>query len=252
MSRFLGTDHMNYCTGLQFITEDLYIATEKGRTDPRDTIPTHLIRVGHVRLKKQILVDLKDALGDNWTPNNISLIRNLSHYSPADGPFCANPASRLFGIKFEYRNFDGTTKSNCCLFGRATVESWLGIGGPPDHMHWLTMPLPNEGGARADPTNREGLYVVGRRLFWATIWQYGWSLNVIDYNPGAGNAIPETLETRGGEWKSWTGLFCNDPFAVAISSTTRICHLTRVVPTEDGILLKNNDPNAPDYTMLMM
>ncbi|KAJ6486931.1 hypothetical protein C8R45DRAFT_272767 [Mycena sanguinolenta] len=267
MDYFWGTYSMNYCTGFQFITEDLWIATEKGRTHPRDTIPTHFIRVGHVRLNKQIVVDLKDSLGNQyWTPNNISLIRSLSHSSPISGPFSADPASRLFGIKYDYRDFDGSIKSNCSLFGRATVEAWLGIGGPPDHMHWLMMPFPSVKSMHIDLTNREGLYLVGRRLVWATIWEHGWSLNVIDYNPGAGNAIPTNVELRGEKWKSWTGLWCSDPYPVALSSTTRIGNITRVVPTEDGILLKvsfvqirsvtlilcqTNDPDA-NYTMLLM
>ncbi|KAJ7336279.1 hypothetical protein DFH08DRAFT_1083084 [Mycena albidolilacea] len=258
-----GTDDATYCTGFQFITEDLWIATEKGKTDWEDGIPTHFIRVGHVRRQLQTVVKLRDTLGKGYTPNNVSLIRNASHYSPVSGMFYANPASRLFGIKYEYRNLKlqdhdtGNVTANCCLFGRATIEMWLGIGAPPgpsDSLHWLHMPIVNNNDAshqRSDPTNCQGIYLIGRRLFWAAIWPQGWSFHLIDYNPGAGKIISSTEPIRGnsGHWCSATTLFGNDPYAVSISTTIRLSDLLRVVPTEDGILLKQQHGI---YKMLMM
>ncbi|KAF7350441.1 hypothetical protein MVEN_01349300 [Mycena venus] len=252
-----------YCTGFQFITEDLWIATSKTKTDRRDTIPTHHIHVGHVRLDKQTIIALRDVVNEKgWTPNNISLIRNVSHSSPVSGLFYGNSESRLFGLKWEYRDCAGAPiRANACLFGRTTVEAWLGVPYlvPQESLHWIKMPIPDttkeyalegyHGKPKPDPTNREGLYIVGRRLFWAQVWPYGWSFNVLDYNPGAGNWISAEIETRGEEWKTVTGLFCNDPYAVAFSTTCRIYNVARVVPTEDGILIKHG---AADYTMLLM
>ncbi|KAJ7910607.1 hypothetical protein B0H13DRAFT_2011590 [Mycena leptocephala] len=251
-----------YCTGFQFITEDLWILTEKGKTDPRDTIPTSVIRVGHVRLNAQTMVNLADIHGKGWTPNTISLIRNVSQYSPVSGPFSPDPASRLFGIKYEYRQYDGNVSANSCLFGRTTVESWLGIpaSGPIEPVHWILMPILNDADPRRnggrppkyDPTNREGLALIGRRLFWAEIWPNGWSLNLLDYNPGAGNAVCEKKEPRGQMWQSYTCYFCSDPYPVAYTVSDRITDLDRIVPTEDGLLLKHNLHGTPSYTMLMM
>lgn len=195
------------------------------------------------------MVNLADIHGKGWTPNTISLIRNVSQYSPVSGPFSPDPASRLFGIKYEYRQYDGNVSANSCLFGRTTVESWLGIpaSGPIEPVHWILMPILNDADPRRnggrppkyDPTNREGLALIGRRLFWAEIWPNGWSLNLLDYNPGAGNAVCEKKEPRGQMWQSYTCYFCSDPYPVAYTVSDRITDLDRIVPTEDGLLLKH-------------
>ncbi|KAJ6571724.1 hypothetical protein B0H19DRAFT_666137 [Mycena capillaripes] len=141
---------------------------------------------------------------------------------------------------------------NSCLFGRTTVASWLGIPSqsPPEPVHWISMPVLNTTDPRTlnggegskayayDPSNQVGLAVIGRRMFWAEIWPEGWSFNVLDYNPGAGNAISTHEETRGGAWQSYTSYFCSDPYPVSYTTTSRIHDLSRVIPTEDGLLLK--------------
>ncbi|KAJ6484328.1 hypothetical protein C8R47DRAFT_1131026, partial [Mycena vitilis] len=251
----------NYCTGFQFITEDLWILTEKGKEDRRDKCPSALIRVGHVRMNIQRPVTLADIYGKGWTPNTVSLIRNVSPYSPVSGIFYPNPAVRLFGIKWEYVDYIGKISANSCLFSRSQVEAWLGIApSSPPELHWISMPFLNdadprkENGGHSPPTdfsNRQGFAVIGRRLFWAEIWPNGWSLNLLDYNPGAGNAICMKVEARGEAWKSYTCYFCSDPYPVAYSASSRISDLARIIPTEDGLLLKQNNRHGPAYTMLL-
>ncbi|KAJ7135991.1 hypothetical protein C8R44DRAFT_391178 [Mycena epipterygia] len=257
-------DARPYCTGFQFITDDLFIMTEKSRLDPRDTVQSCVIRVGHIRLNTQQIINLRDVHGKGWTPNKISVIRNVSNYQPVSGAFSANPSNRLFGLKYDYRGFDGVWKSNACLFGQTTVESWLSINtlSPVEPQHWLVMPMVNYVDPRPDvlrqsnhydPSNREGCALIGRRLFWGEVWPSGWGLNVLDYNPGAGTAIQANdKETRGKLWQSYTCHFDSDPYPVSYTATTRISDVSRIIPTEDGLLVKQNGYGASGFLVLMM
>ncbi|KAJ7432914.1 hypothetical protein B0H11DRAFT_2123692 [Mycena galericulata] len=259
-----------WCTGFQFITEDLYIMTERSKTHPADEVLSSLIRIGHVRKNMQQIKYLTDINSEGWTPTNISLLRNISSYSPVNGPFYMNPERRLFGVLFNYKMFDGVWKHNACLFGRTTVESWLGISTAeaPERVHPLIIPVVNGSGDRSeilqqsaiyDPTNREGFAIIGRRLFWAEMWPRGWGLNLVDYNPGAGSAIQSKRDTRGDMWKSYSGEFCQDPYPVAYTATTRIACPSRIIANEDGLLIKQvrlafprNVPSFPIDTLLRM
>ncbi|KAJ6590628.1 hypothetical protein DFH09DRAFT_1139876 [Mycena vulgaris] len=253
-------DHATpFVTGFQFITEDMYITTEKSKLEARDQILSQVVRVGSIRTNTQRIVNFADIYGKGWTPNGISLIRNISPHQPVSGTFSSDPSKRLFGIRYDYLNFKNILESNACLFGRTTVESWLGISTleEVEPLHWLTVPLLNDAWPTKpriwDPTNREGVALIGRRLFWGEIFPDAvWGLGVLDYNPGAGIHIEKRKETRGKQWESFTCLFCSDPYPVAFTATTRISNVKRIIPTEDGILIKQDDPNAPTFMALLM
>ncbi|KAJ7637142.1 hypothetical protein FB45DRAFT_457177 [Roridomyces roridus] len=237
--------------------------TEKAKTDPSDQILSSCITIGHIgkRLKMDLLLD--DPCNQiGITVTNITVIRNVSPYAPVSGPFCTDPAGRLFGFKFNYKMFDGTWESHACLFGRSTVEAWLGltpaIGTEPPH--WLLMGTCNPDRGEVvrqsmdvyDPTNREGVALIGRRLFWSEIWPSGWIFQLADYNPGAGSVIGKKMQTQcdsGQMWKSFTGLFCNDPYSVAHTITSRVSGPRRIIPYEDGLLIKTDGQN---FMVLLM
>ncbi|KAJ6631103.1 hypothetical protein B0H10DRAFT_1938650 [Mycena sp. CBHHK59/15] len=258
-----GCDGEAYFSGFQFITEDIYIMTEKSKTARGDHIPSPVIRVGHVRKNLQFIVGLHDKYGDGLFPNNVTLIRNVSNYAPTAGAFYPNPALRLFGLKFDYRNYDGSMRSNVCLIGRTTIENWLQLPltGPLEPLHWITLPTKNTIDpdylrlqmAPYNPTNREGLSLIGRRLFWGELWPTGCGLNMLDFNPGA--AAVTNKDKRGGMWESYTGNFTADPYTVTYTSTTRITNVDRIIPTEDALLIKQNSGGsggAPNFMALLM
>lgn len=252
-----------YITGFQFITEDMFILTKKAKLEARDQIASNLVQVGSIRTNKVIFVNLRDVYGNGWTVNDITLVRNISSHQPVSGAFSSDPSKRLFALRFDYTDFKGLVFSNACLFGRTTVESWLGIYtlAPVEPMHWAIMrpqatadtPSHMQLRRHTDPTNREGCAIIGRRLFWSEIWPNGWSLNVLDYNPGAAIHVSEKISESGGKMlTSWTYRFCEDPYTVSFSVSSRIDRVDRVIPTEDGLLLKKDDHGVPTFMALLM
>ncbi|KAK7046660.1 hypothetical protein R3P38DRAFT_2875055 [Favolaschia claudopus] len=264
-----------FCTGFQFIAPDLWIATWKEKLRPYDTAATNIICAGFIECPDKIteIVVIPDALAspNHPPPDDITLIRNVwpSHDNDRCGPFYNNPKTRLFGLKYDYRNpLSGLTKSHCCLFGADTVESWVDLreddAPPPERMHWLRLLYLNAGRTDGygrnwfskDFSNPLGVSLIGRRLFYAEPFAHGWSLNVIDYNPGAGSVLPhrdDHYKTRNmGDWQTSTGLHSVDPYPVAHTTTTPLHGVVRAIPTADGILLKKNDPDNVNYTMLLM
>ncbi|KAJ7145321.1 hypothetical protein C8R43DRAFT_1196820 [Mycena crocata] len=244
-----------FCTGFQFITNDLYIMTERAKTEARDGVPSCIIRVGHVRRKMQIVHELPDALGSGWTPNRISLIRNIARYSPvtSSAPFHSNAKRHLFGLKYDYRGFDGVWKSNVCVFVQSTVESWLNLYTPEriEPMQWIMMPKavdvgPISGSSTQqsrsrvfDPTNPEGLCLVGRRMVWGDVGPRGGSLHLVDFNAGASSLVQQPNEApRGDQWKTMTMILATHPRRVSYTVSTPLCDLTRIIPHEDGLLIK--------------
>ncbi|KAJ7487776.1 hypothetical protein FB451DRAFT_726825 [Mycena latifolia] len=224
----------------------------KAKEDSRDQIPSNLVWVKHIRRNLECPIKFTDPASEGWTPNNISLIRNISPYQPTNGIFSSDPDKRLFGLRYDYFGFKNDIRSSACLFGRTTVESWLGICevATPErtHVHWAVMALlPSDKDTpielqlhprKYDPTNREGTAIIGRRLFWSHISPSGWGLNSLDYNPGAGIHICPDVQARGKLWQSYTSFYCKDPKTVSYSCTTRINGVNRIIPTEDGLLIK--------------
>jgi hypothetical protein len=255
-----------YHTGFQFITEDLYIMTEKAALDPRDRVPSMILRVGHVKANKQLVINLTDKYAPaHRTVNHISLVRNVSPYYAMAGDFHSVPEDRLFGIKFDYFGYGTAMDSNVCLFGRSTVERWLGIptSGPIERPYWVTLPklssmdfhYQHYQDTTLDPTNREGLSIIGRRLFWSNRWSNGWGLSIFDFNLGAQVAMQQPA-VHGQMWTSYIGNYNADPYLITYTTTSRIANVERIMPNEDGLILKHSFPGAdrtkPNFVALSM
>ncbi|KAJ7770478.1 hypothetical protein B0H16DRAFT_1881494 [Mycena metata] len=196
-----------YCTGFQFITEDLYIVTTREKPiffEHRLTAPGYdytpyssLVWVGHVRRGWcNRVTSIVDPRSRGQTENGITLVRNNSPYNRARGPFYSNPATRLFGLKYDYNELDGSIRSSVALFGQTTVESWVHIvhTGPTEPIHWVDVPRTDTADMRLypeilaslnDTSNVAGWAVIGRRLFWGERWHSGWGCHLVDYSPGA-------------------------------------------------------------------
>ncbi|KAJ7019330.1 hypothetical protein C8F04DRAFT_278582 [Mycena alexandri] len=267
-----------YCTGFQFITEDLFIMTTREKpssyefrqlTIGYDDAPYSSVAwAGHVRLRSCNMVtsNFADPNSRGRTPTGITLVRNNSPYGRARGPFYSNPTTRLFGLKYHYNEFDGSVRSSVALFGQTTVESWLEIAhtSPTEPIHWVDVPRTDTTDMRLHPeiltslndaSNLAGWAIIGRRLFWGERWLTGWGLHLVDYNPGAGAILaPEGgLETHGAlPWMSVSARLAHDPYPVVHTATIPMGEgVKRLIATEDGILAKLDLPDA-NFTMMLM
>ncbi|KAJ7151164.1 hypothetical protein C8R46DRAFT_1123461 [Mycena filopes] len=249
VSRHIVIHEHSYCTGFQFITEDLYIMTTRQRTGE---VFGSFVQVGHVGLNSRQSVNryLQDKHGKSLMANGINLVRNKALHAPAGSPYYTDPAKRLFGLRYNYNEYDGSVRNNVALFCQGTVESWLQLTptAPTEPIHWVPITKKDatdmryHPGVRAcmnTPDNLEGFAVVGRRLFWGERWVAGWGFNVVDYNFGASAILGHKKHGVGG-WQSSSSRFTGDRYPAVLTTTRPMPGPVpeRLIATEEGILLK--------------